>query len=195
MSLIAASMNNASCGCFCHLGHIPPLECHCNCNKFGTYQMSHNDEQIKNISKRIEKLEESFSVQLIHNKCCREINEILSNTDSNISLRIKKLEELNRKCFENNTLKIIDDKFKKLEETQKEHLDKLAELSMKINKIRSECHVAFEIRNEKPHKCPVCDGEGSQLKELNEKIAEFERLPSKLAIVCNACQGKGIVWK
>lgn len=33
----------------------------------------------------------------------------------------------------------------------------------------------------KPHKCPICDGNG-------KKRTEFEILG------CNACEGKGIIW-
>ena len=35
----------------------------------------------------------------------------------------------------------------------------------------------------RPHKCPVCDGEGRKEKETKD-----------LFITCHSCDGKGIVW-
>jgi predicted methyltransferase len=157
------------CDCICHKMNYHPC-CICDCNKPGTYKMYSKDF-----------LDWKFKT---------------NNDDiKNIILRIEKLEELNQKCFDNNPLKIIEDRFRDIEEKQKQYIDTVIELRLKINKIRSEYDMGFMNSKNKPHKCPVCDGEGSQLKEIHEKIAEFERLPSKLAITCNACQGKGILWR
>lgn len=55
-------------------------------------------------------------------------------------------------------------------------------------------NIIWRKYNKTPYKCPVCDGEGDIKKEIHPKIAEFEKLPTCLAISCKACEGKGILW-
>jgi len=96
--------------------------------------------------------------------------------------------EVRKVIDELNTLKsyILEDgrRLDAVEQKNESFLNKLAEFSMKINSILSECRVAFKNKNEKPYKCPLCEGEG-----VNKAINVYN-LGN-----CKACDGKGVLWR
>lgn len=150
--------SNIKCSCTCHstlYGH-PEYCTLCECNW-------------ENMVNGIEIASEKYNRHLW----------ISRNTE--ILKRIEKLET--HKNYQIDENRKSSRRVDEIEERNKEYLNKLAELSVKINKIRSECHVAFEIKNEKPHKCPVCEGDGGTI--ISGIIDEL----------CRACEGTGILWR
>lgn len=72
---------------------------------------------------------------------------------------------------------------------------KVEGLGNNFSKLRSDFRQILAINHsKKPYKCPVCDGEGSIKTRIHPKLAEFEGIPTCLAITCNSCKRKGIVW-
>lgn len=153
-----------SCSCTCHqtlYGH-PEYCALCECNWDKMYADI--------LSKRLEKIEYT-------------LGDLLKDH--------KKI-HIQNGPFVNDTQKTISDhneRIQHLEESLKLYFDKLAELSLRIEKIRSECRVAFENQNEKPHKCPICDGEG---KKEGNRASNYQPI---FYMHCLACDGQGIVWR
>ena len=48
--------------------------------------------------------------------------------------------------------------------------------------------IDIELKNKKPHKCPVCGGLGKRNKYINAESTQV------VFFVCASCDGKGIVW-
>ena len=94
----------------------------------------------------------------------------------------------------NPRLSELEKKVKGHEDRLDKQFEMIFELQKKVKKLEQWQDSSTQTPNKRPYKCPVCDGEGSIKKSLNDKLAEFERLPTVLAIMCSACKGKGIVW-
>ena len=144
------------------------------------------DNLIALVQEKVEKLYKSFEVQIMHNKVSEEFKNILRD-------KIDKIQTSGKYNYSN--LVFACGRIEELGDKQNEDrgifLTQLAKQNEKIEKIRSECRVAFENQDEKPHRCPVCDGK--PISEL--KIVKTESGLDKLLIECHACDGKGIVWK
>lgn len=82
-----------------------------------------------------------------------------------------------------------------LEARLEEQLNKLAEFSITLNKMRSECHeILKQTRNPVPHTCPICKGEG--FKDISSDVAlKILEKHNIEALLCLTCKGEGILWK
>jgi len=65
------------------------------------------------------------------------------------------------------------------------------DILFKIEDIYKSLRVSDKKSN--PHKCPVCDGDGSVSRQLPTEMT-VKRESFVMNIVCNSCEGKGIVW-
>lgn len=131
--------------------------------------------------------------------------------------RVSKLEELNQKCFDANSIKQIEERFEKIEENIKRlglnydfkgdlsdihvQLDKIyysnkhydSQLDKLQNQISNWEEEFYFIKDKlrctdkKPHKCVLCDGKGT-----------YQSLqptpPYVLHNECEACDGKRVIW-
>ncbi len=101
--------------------------------------------------------------------------------------RVEKLEELNQQCFDANPIKMIEERFNKIEE-------RMNILMLDQHNLKSLLEsLAEEIGSKKPHKCPVCDGRGHSLKHENETVEKICTVSIVFA-PCHTCESKGIVW-
>lgn len=141
------------------------------------------------VSNRIEKLEKTeknqeeylkkiqyyqFADPIKVDKIFTEINE-----------KIEKLEKhmLIRRIMDNNFVDLLN-KINKMEESVKLLNDHILETRIQfINQLP---------QNEKPHKCPVCDGCGND-KGIVKNHPDFNFYAEYNS--CHTCKGKGIVWK
>jgi len=76
----------------------------------------------------------------------------------------------------------------------------LCELELKVNALNDRLNSIFnnmkaidpcDIKN--PHRCPVCEGDGEVI--INTGYLLTSHPPKYPTKVCNACEGKGIVWR
>jgi DnaJ-class molecular chaperone len=77
---------------------------------------------------------------------------------------------------------------KTLIEDMQKKIDKLEKSLKEIERFQDITHEEYKlnIKRKKPHKCPVCEGEGYYA--LCIEACSF-KLTS-----CESCEGKGIVW-
>lgn len=54
------------------------------------------------------------------------------------------------------------------------------------------CHTWICPVERKPHKCPLCDGDGTKRAYRCDLKAGTDRWEM---VACHACDGKGIVWE
>ena len=95
--------------------------------------------------------------------------------------RIEKLEK-----FDSYDCEVISNLIKRIEK-----LEETLSNSIKDNLLKN---IEIARLNERPHKCPVCEGQG---KDTNRLVVDEVKKPSTINMKnpdCHACNGKGIVW-
>ena len=150
-----------------------------------------------NINNKIEELENH--INKLHEML--NIEDRITSSDFLCRLTVLeyKVEELEKHSFNHSTkivshnesLKILDERLKKLEQLNKPFVnyDDIQE----IHRILKEHYkLIFHRKDKKPHKCPVCEGRMFHTiahsyygKLTNDELKEFK---------CLTCEGKGIVW-
>jgi len=72
---------------------------------------------------------------------------------------------------------------------QKCHFCEL-EIRIKAIEERQNAIIGSNIR---PHKCPICDGNGEIITNHNELLTSHAtKFPKK---ICHCCDGKGVLWR
>lgn len=141
-------------------------------------------EQIERVDKRLSSWEDKIKY---FDKVFSEYREVLikdidgvQENFAEINKRIATLEENYRDLF--HKFNYLDERIKKIEET-----------------IRLHAH-AISYKSKQPHKCPVCGGNGKKYIDPSTPLSGFEAMLGHKDIngisylVCNPCEGKGIVW-
>lgn len=115
-------------------------------------------------------------VGVLH-KHIEKINDMINMEDritaSDVLCRLTKLESIIQQCFDANPIAKIYERFNALEKS-------ILEIRIQfIDQIGD---------GKKPHKCPVCEGEGVNKNKL-VLVMDGVKKPS-----CNSCDGTGMVW-
>jgi len=80
----------------------------------------------------------------------------------------------------------LAERISKLEIEEIKLKENFKELENKYNDLLNFKNVAFRQYENKPHKCPVCNGKGSDSSWVEPQTIKI--------VMCNSCEGKGIVW-
>ena len=204
------------CGCDCHKNGYktllmvnPPKVC-CECIVFGgqggtlaplSGQLPLSDfeepmtyKQADDIIVRLEKAE-----QLLHN-FMESVNSHIEQLqrhknyqiDKNIESfrRIDELEKENK--MRQDTIACVDkaynEAYRKIEKRliEIERYQEIVHAQYKVVINKSQENDVTKLSQKQPFRCSVCAGKGNAKTEVEPMVLKFE--------LCNACQGKGIVW-
>lgn len=69
-------------------------------------------------------------------------------------------------------------------------VDRVIELEndiKEIHRVLEEQSKIIRRENLSPYRCPVCEGKGNIRQEVERGLFKFD--------LCNACKGKGVLWK
>ncbi len=169
-------------------------------------------KDIKSIKQRLESLEEyprghhenpiitggegdHYSIENICTNVDKLIKEVkeLDLKSSLIPQGIERLLEVN--------VTNIHERINEIDEFKKDLIDQLAKTNFKLERLRSDCKQVIEKNNDRPHRCPICNGDGIVFTEF--KSRSTIRLSGKYKMdeegrtymECEPCNGKGILWK
>lgn len=162
------------------------------CQNFRSYaQPMQTEIWQENIMKRIRTIEDFIGQN--YKKDIKEIHDIVNSQGESVNLLCKKINELSDTVvkleshyYSDGDLSAIHGCIRNLEKNldyDEHQLKRLEKKFRDLEQLFYDEKATFRNPEKKPHKCPVCDGLGSQLYLISQQAQK-----------CESCEGKGIVW-
>jgi hypothetical protein len=92
--------------------------------------------------------------------------------------------------MENNAHR-INERLTELEQWTRKDEDRIHEKLKELERFQDIAHFEYKNRNQKPYRCPVCDGtKFGNVKKWNRMTNEIKDVFD----TCIICEGKGVIW-